>query len=46
MSACPPWDLCADMAAYPHKAVVAAQGSAHVELSCLQADGGPGAGRA
>jgi len=27
-----PRDLCADMAAYPHKAVVAAQGSAHVEL--------------
>ena len=27
-----PWDLCADMAAYPHKAAAAAQGSAHVEL--------------
>jgi hypothetical protein len=25
-------DLCADMAAYPHMAVVAAHGSAHVEL--------------
>ena len=29
-----PRDLCADMAAYPHKAAAAAQGSAHVELSC------------
>jgi hypothetical protein len=31
MSACPSRDLCADMAAYPHRAVVAAHGSAHVE---------------
>jgi len=31
MSACPARGLCADMTAYPHRAVVAAQGSAHVE---------------
>ena len=41
-----PRDLCADMAACPHKAVAAAQGSAHVELSCLEAGGGPDARRA
>ena len=31
MLACPARDLCADVTAYPHRAVVAAHGSAHVE---------------
>jgi len=31
MSACPARDLCADMAAHPHRVAAAAQGSTHVE---------------